>query len=145
MKSLWRMWLLIGAVAILSACGSAPAELPQALEKIESPAALSTEASTIVDGWKREARAGMLVGLVKEESIEEITYSSTADMATIAEHYNKQLGVDGWVYLNRTPGEQKGFYLAGYSHGNAAVVLGVLDMSQFGQPGSYVYLVRATK
>jgi hypothetical protein len=145
MKSLWRMWLLIGAVVILSACGSAPAELPQALEKIESPAALSAEANTIIDGWKRESRAGMLVGLVKEETIEEIAYQSTSDVTAVAEYYNKLLGADEWVYLNRTPGEQKGFYLAGYSHSNSAIVLGVLDLSQFGQSGSYVYLVRGTK
>jgi len=145
MKSLWRMWLLIGAVVILSACGSAPAELPQPLEKIESPAALSAEASTIIDGWKREARAGMLVGLVKEETIEEIAYQSTSDVTAVAEYYNKLLGADDWVYLTRTPGEQEGFYLAGYSHSNSSIVLGVLDLSKFGQSGSYVYLVRGTK
>ncbi len=145
MKSLWRMWLLIGAVVILSACGSAPAELPQALEQSESPAALSAEANTIIDGWKREARAGMLVGLVKEESIEEIAYNSTSDMVSVAEYYNKLLGADGWVYLNRTPGEQKSFYLAGYNHGNSALVLGILDLSAFGQSGSYVYLVHGHK
>ncbi|MBM4413789.1 MAG: hypothetical protein FJ040_10160 [Chloroflexi bacterium] len=145
MKSLWRMWVLIGAVALLSACGSAPAELPQALEKIESPAALSPEASTIIDGWKREARAGMLVGLVKEESIEEIAYQSSSDVAAVAEYYNKLLGADDWFYLSRTPGQQEGFYLAGYSHTNAAIVLGILDLSPYGQSGSYVYLLRGTK
>jgi hypothetical protein len=145
MKSLWRMWLLIGAVVILSACGSAPAELPQALEKIESPAVLSDDARAIIDGWKSESRAGMLVGLVKEETIEEIAYHSSSTVTSVAEYYNKLLGADEWVYLNRTPGEQKGFYLAGYTHSNASLVIGVLDLSQFGQSGSYVYLVRGSK
>lgn len=145
MKSMWRMWLLISAVVILSACGSAPAELPQALEKIESPAALSAEASTIINGWKREARAGMLVGVVKEDTIEEIAYQSTSDVTAVAEYYNKLLGADEWVYLNRTPGAQDGFYLAGFSHSNTSIVLGVLDLSQFGQSGSYVYLMRGSK
>ncbi len=145
MKSLWRMWVLIGALALLSACGSAPVELPEALEKIESPAALSPDASTIIEGWKREARAGMLVGLVKEETIEEIAYQSSSDVAAVAAYYNKLLGSDDWVFLNRTPGQQEGFYLAGYSHSNAAIVLGILDLSKYGQTGSYVYLLRGSK
>lgn len=145
MKSMWRMWLLVGAVVVLSACGSAPAELPQAYEKNASPVALAADASTIVDGWQREARAGMLTGLIKEDSLEEISYQSTSDATTVAEYYNKLLGTDGWVYLPRTPGEQQGYYLAGYTHGNSSLVLGVLDLTAFGQTGSFVYLIHGHK
>lgn len=145
MKHLWRLGLLVLGVALLTACGGSAPVIPTPHNKVDGAQISDAALQKVIAGWQKDAKEGLVVGMVKAETIVEEPYQSSAALNDIADYYNKELGTNGWTYRQRTPGLQDGFFLGAYEHGNMSLVLAAIDLTKFSGTGTYVYIVHGTK
>jgi len=145
MKHLWRVGLLVLGLALLTACGGSAPAIPTPHNKIDGNSITDTALQVVITEWKADAKDGLVVGTIKAETIVEESYQSSSTLDEITEYYNKALGNDGWIFRQRTPGAQDGFFLGAYEHGSTTLVIGVIDLRAFAGTGTYVYVVHGTK
>lgn len=145
MMHLWRVGLLVLGLAVLTACGGSAPAVPTPHNKIDGNSVSDPAVQAVVTDWKADAKDGLIVGTIKAETIIEESYQSSSTLEEITEYYNKALGNDGWIFRQRTPGAQDGFFLGAYEHGTTTLVIGVIDLRKFAGTGTYVYLVHGTK
>lgn len=145
MKHLWRVGLLVLGMALLTACGGSAPVVPKPLNKVDAGQVNDATLQSVITAWQTNAREGLVLGTVKGETIVEEPYTSSDSLADITDYYNKELGTNGWIFRQRTPGLQDGFFLGAYEHGNTSLVLGIIDLSKFAGTGTYVYVVHGTK
>jgi hypothetical protein len=100
--------------------------------------------NTIVEQWQAQVPASLTDRQIKQETIEQKVYQSSASLQEVADFYSKTLAEQGWVEVGGMPGIQNGFFTSGYDHGTTHLVIGALDAKQFGQDGVVIYTARGT-
>ena len=139
------VFLVLFAI-VLAGCGGTAADTSVADPPKSSAFQKGDNAkiNAIVDGWQSEAPAEMVKNQIKQESIEQKVYQSTASLQEISDFY-AQLPAKGWTEVRNMPGLQNGIFLRGYDHGNVSLVVGAFDASQVGGQGVVVYTAKGTK
>ena len=138
--------LLLFCALVLAGCGGAAGDtsvpdVPKstAFEKSDNP-----KINAIVEGWQTAVPAELINHQIKQESIEQKVYQSTASLQEISDFY-QGLTAKGWVEVRNMPGLQNGLVLRGYDHGNVSLVVGAFDATQLGGDGVIVYTAKGTK
>lgn len=132
---------------VLSACGGGTAaevtvaDPPKAaaFEKSDNP-----KVNAIIDGWRAEAPAEMISKQIKQETIEQKVYQSTASLQEVADFYAQLLN-NGWTEVRNMPGVQNNVFLKGYDHGNVSLVVGAFDAKEVGGQGVIIYTAKGNK
>ena len=140
------MVLLLFSALVLAGCGGTAADTSvadppkaTAFEKSDNP-----KVNAIIEGWKAQAPAEMIAKQIKQESIEQKVYQSTASLQEITDFY-KQLPANGWVEVTKMPGLQNGVFLDGFDHGSVSLVVGAFDAKEVGGEGVIIYTAKGTK
>ena len=141
--------MIVGVVLlalVLAGCGGTPADTtvgdPPQSNVIEASG--NQQIDKLVADWKTVVPASMKEQLVKEETIEEKVYQSTASLEEIDAFYKKLLD-HSWIVAPRMPGIQNGILLTGYDSGNTALIVGAIDAKPLGGTGVIVYTAKGTK
>jgi len=140
--------LLMLCTLVLTACGGTTADTTVADPPKSSAFEKSGNAQidAIVAGWQAQVPAELVSNAIKQESIEEKVYQTTASLQEISDYYHQLTDASkGWTEVTRMPGLQDGFYLRGYDHGNVSLVVGAFDASKVGGQGVVVYTAKGTK
>jgi hypothetical protein len=136
--------VLLGLV--LAGCGGTPADTtvgdPPQSKAIETSG--NQQIDKVIADWKSTVKASMVEQQIKQETIEEKLYQSSASLTEIDAFY-KQLTSKSWVVAPRMPGVQNGVLLTGYDIGNTALVIGAIDAKPLGGTGVVVYTAKGTK
>ena len=131
---------------VLAGCGGAAADTtvgdPPQSKVIEASG--NQRIDKLVADWKTAVTASMKDQLVKEETIEQKVYQSSASLEEIDAFY-KKLTEKSWIVAPRMPGIQNGILLTGYDSGNTALIIGVVDAKPLGGTGVIVYTAKGTK
>jgi hypothetical protein len=131
---------------VLASCGGTPADTtvgdPPQSKVIEASG--NQQIDKLVADWKTTVQASMKDQLVKEETIEQKVYQSSASLEEIDAFYNK-LTEKSWTVAPRMPGVQDGILLTGYDSGNTALIVGAVDARPLGGTGVIVYTAKGTK
>ena len=131
---------------VLAGCGGAAADTtvgdPPQSKVIETSG--NQQIDKLVADWKTVVPASMKEQLVKEETIEEKVYQSTASLEDIDAFY-KKLTETSWIVAPRMPGIQNGVLLTGYDSGTTSLIVGAIDAKPLGGTGVIVYTAKGTK
>jgi hypothetical protein len=130
---------------VLAACGE-PADTTVGDPPQSTPIETSgiQQIDEVITDWKTVVPATMVEQQVKQETIEEKVYQSSASLEAIDTFY-KQLTENGWYVAPRMPGVQNGMLLTGYDNGNTSLVIGAIDAAPLGGTGVIVYTAKGTK
>jgi hypothetical protein len=131
---------------VLAGCGGEAADTtvgdPPQSTVIETSG--NQQIDKVIADWRTVVKASMVEQLVKQETIEEKVYQSSASLEEIDAFY-KQLTENSWYAAPRMPGVQNGILLTGYDNGSASLIVGAIDAKPLGGTGVIVYTAKGTK
>lgn len=139
--------LLMVFALVLAGCGGASGDttVPDPPNASAFQAGSNTQINTIVEQWQAQVPQKLVSEGVKQESIEQKLYQSTATLQEVADYYKSTLPGNGWIEVQRMPGVQDGFFSTAYDHGTTHLVIGAVDGSKFESQGVVIYTVKGTK
>ena len=144
MRRAWIAALLL--VLLIAGCGGPPPDTTvgdppksSAFEKSDNE-----KINQLIERWKSEVPAEMTKAGVKDTSVEQKVYQSTASLQEIADFY-KGLTSKDWLEDQKMPGIQNGVLITGYEIGSTTLLVSAVDAAQFGGSGVVIYTVKGTK
>ncbi len=144
MRSTILTLLLI--IPLLSACtqgGDVTVAAPPASTEVQTTN--NAQIDSLIAQWRKDAPQKMIANAIKQETIEEHVYTSTASLADIETFY-KELTNKGWIADRRLlNAENDTFAILGFEQGVTSMTVGAIDAQKFGGTGTVIYTVKGNK
>lgn len=142
------MMVLVICALALAGCGGSSGDttVPEPPKSAAYEKSGNAQVDAIVAAWQAQVPTVLTQYAVKQETIEQKTYQSTATLQEVADFYAQQItSANGWVEVRQMPGLQDGVFLKAYDNGNLSLVVGAFDMSQLGGQGLVIYTAKGSK
>ena len=141
------LFLLLFAL-VLAGCGGSSGDVtvPEPPNTTAFEKSDSDQINKIIEGWQAQVPTTLTQNQIKQETIEQKVYDSTASLQEVVDFYTQQISsANGWTEVRNMPGLQNNLFLKAYDHGNISLVVGALDAKQFGGTGTVIYTAKGSK